>query len=192
MTDFFALFDQPRQPWLEPDVVKEKYHQLTRVAHPDVSAPATNIRFEEITEAYRVLSEPKLRIQHLLTLEGRPPAAVNRVVSEDLEKLFLEIGTLSQKTQQVFARTTSEGNALALSLVKSESLELRSQLERLLAEVTHAYDRCATELHQLNEAWNQNRSTAVLQLETLHNRMSYLSRWLAQLKEMQFQLAVRD
>jgi curved DNA-binding protein CbpA len=191
MTDFFALFDQPRQPWLEPDVVKEKYHQLTRVAHPDVGAHAASIKFEEITEAYRVLSDPKLRIQHLLTLEGRPSAAVNRVVSEDLEKLFLQIGTLSQKTEQLLARMTSGNNALALSLVKSESSELRSQIERLLVEVAHGYERCVAELSELNEGWNRNRSTAMLQLETLHARMSYLSRWLAQLKEMQFQLAAR-
>ena len=36
MTDYFALFGQPRQPWLDPNVLKEKHHELTRRAHPDV------------------------------------------------------------------------------------------------------------------------------------------------------------
>jgi curved DNA-binding protein CbpA len=192
MTDFFALFHQPRQPWLDPDVVKEKYHQLTRIAHPDVAARAANIKFEEVNEAYRVLSDPKLRIQHLLALEGPPSAAVDRALPEDLQKLFLEIGTLSQKTQRYLASMARGGSALALSLMKSEALELRSQIEQVLNELTHSNESCAIELRALNEIWNQNRSNAALRLQTLCDRMSYLSRWMAQLRELQFQLRARD
>jgi curved DNA-binding protein CbpA len=192
MTDFFALFDQPRQPWLEAEIVKEKYHQLTRVAHPDAGARSTDIKFEEVNEAYRVLSDPKLRIEHLLTLEGHPPSATNRVPPEDLQSLFLQIGTLSRKSQRFLSGRTNEHSAIAQSLVKGEVLELRSQVERLLLELTHSYETCLVQLEELNESWNQNRSMAAVQLQTLHDRISYLSRWIAQLKEMQFQLGLRD
>jgi curved DNA-binding protein CbpA len=191
MTDFFTLFDQPRQPWLKPEIVKEKYHRLTRVAHPDAGARPTDIKFEEVNEAYRVLSDPKLRIEYLLTLEGHPPATTNRVPSEDLQSLFLQIGTLSQKSQRLLART-NERSAIARSLVEGEVLELRSQIQRLLLGLMHSYETCLVQLEELNESWHQNRSMAVLQLQTLHDRISYLSRWTAQLKEIQFRLGLRD
>jgi molecular chaperone HscB len=186
MTDFFALFEQPRRPWLDPRLVKEKYLQLTRVAHPDVNKGESDISFETINEAYRVLSEPKLRIQHLLALEGQSRTAVDRALPEDLQRLFLQIAELSQKTQRLHTSATS---ALAISLTKNEVSELRSQLEQLLDELTRAFEKCLGELREMNQIWDTDRATALLQLQTLHHRLSYLSRWIEQLKEMQFQLA---
>ena len=186
MTDFFALFEQSRRPWIDPHFVKAKYHQLTRVAHPDVNKGESDVSFETINEAYRVLSEPKLRIQHLLALEGQLRTAVDRALPEDLQRLFLQIAELSQKTQRLHTSTTS---ALAISLTKNEVSELRSQLERLLEELTGAFEKCLRELREMNGIWDTNRATALLQLQTLHDRLSYLSRWIEQLKEMQFQLA---
>ena len=60
MTDYFALFGEARRPWLDPAELKEKYFAFSRTAAPSA----------ELNEAFRVLSDPKLRLQHLLTLEG--------------------------------------------------------------------------------------------------------------------------
>ena len=190
MTDFFALFDQPRQPWLEPEAVKEKYHQLSRVAHPDLGAPQASVSFEEINQAYRVLSDPKLRIEHLLALEDKS-AMAERALPQDLQEFFLQIGTLAQKVQSLLARDGGSG-ALTLSLVKSEILKLRAQADDLLGELSRCYEICITELQRLNETWNHNRSSAVFPLQVLRDRVSYLSRWIKQLKEIAFQLASHD
>jgi hypothetical protein len=41
MTDYFALLQQPRQPWLEPEQLKQKYQQLTLASHrPDKIEPS--------------------------------------------------------------------------------------------------------------------------------------------------------
>ena len=180
MTDFFSLFDHPRQPWLDPNAIKEKYYQLTRAAHPDVGVRETSVRFEEVNEAYRVLSDPKLRIQHLLTLENQPRATVDPAPPEDLQQVFLEIGAVSQQFQRIIGKPASRTD---------QTMELRSQIEHSLGNLTRLWEQCLSALSELNEMWSQNRSLAVLQLQTLHDRMSYLSRWLGQIKEMQFQLA---
>ena len=60
MTDYFALFGEARRPWLEPAELKEKYFARSRTAAPSA----------ELNEAFRVLSDPKLRLHHLLTLAG--------------------------------------------------------------------------------------------------------------------------
>jgi curved DNA-binding protein CbpA len=188
MTDFFLLFKQPRLPWLDPDVVKEKYHQLTRVKHPDVSGPHRDIEFDEITEGHRVLSDPRLRIQHLLALQGEPPDAGSRVPPADLQDLFLQVATLAQKTQGLFANMAGKSSPLILSFMKSEIVKLRAQIEPLLGAVQRSYETSVGELRALNESWKQNSTAAIPELRKLHDRLSYLSRWIEQLKEMQFQL----
>ena len=135
MTDFFLLFKQPRLPWLDADVVKEKYHQLTRAAHPDVRRADRDIEFDEVNEGYRVLSDPRLRIQHLLALQGELPDAGSRVPPADLQDLFLQVATLTQKTQGLFANMAGKSSPLILSFMKTEIVKLRSQIEPLLGAV---------------------------------------------------------
>jgi curved DNA-binding protein CbpA len=193
MTDFFALLHQPRQPWLDPDALKEKFYQLTRVMHPDVRAKETSVKFEDINEAYRVLSDPKLRIQHLLALEGSDlSSAADRAAPADLQELFLVIGALSQKAQRVLAQIGSGAGALTLSLLQSDLMQLRSQTESLLEQLSCSHEACLMKLQDLNGPWNQDRSATVARLRELHDRIAYLSRWIAQLKEMELQLILRD
>lgn len=189
MTDFFVLFDQPRKPWLDAETLKKKYHELTRVAHPDLQTRAPDVKFEEVNEAYRVLSDPKLRTQYLLTLEGHSSTALDRVLPEDLQELFLQIGSLSQKVKLLLAHIGAESSALTLSLLKSNLLQARSEVGDLLKQLTHLYDNCLTGLEKLSEAWDQNRGQNAPRLQALHDRMAYLSRWMTQLKEMEFQLS---
>jgi curved DNA-binding protein CbpA len=190
MTDFFALFAQPRQPWLEPNILKEKHHELTRRAHPDVHGEDVAGKFAEINEAYRILSEPRLRIQHLLQLEGQVSPKQDRSLPADLQELFLQIGTLSQASQRIFAQTGDASTLLARSLTKRQLLPLQEQTEELLEQLSRLYDECLAELRNSNDMWNKKQE-AVSRLQRLHDRMAYLSRWIAQLKEMKLQLAMR-
>ena len=191
MRDFFALLNQPRQPLLSPEAVKQRYHQLTRDSHPDLHIFPDGGKFAEINEAYRILSDPKLRIQHLLELEGLVAStATNRVPPPDLQELFLQIGMLSQRVQRFFAGIAGASSALGLSLVKNEATKLRPEMERSLDDLSCAQQKCESELRELNDLWIQDRAAAAAQLQTLHDRMSYLSRWQSQLKEFQFQLAM--
>ena len=45
MIDYFALLDQPRAPWLDPDKLKDSYHQKTLQAHPDAQASRARRRY---------------------------------------------------------------------------------------------------------------------------------------------------
>ena len=35
MTDHFALLDEPRRPWIDADLLKEKFLALSSRVHPD-------------------------------------------------------------------------------------------------------------------------------------------------------------
>jgi DnaJ-domain-containing protein 1 len=190
MTDFFALLEQPRQPWLDPAALKQKYHQLTRAAHPDVPSCESSTEFASINEAYRTLLDPKLRIHHLLALEAAKPSERNCVVPEELQELFLKIGSLTQNSQRLLEQFGNTKSELSRSLLKADLLDLQRQAQECLEQSRASHENCVAELHQLNTLWNTNEQQAIIGLNVLHDRIAYLSRWIAQLEEMQFQLSL--
>lgn len=91
MTDYFALFDEPRSAWLDVDALKQKFHARARNDHPDAGGTA----FQELNAAHRALADPKLRLAHLLELNGAPPPAITQP-PPDLVDLFFETGRALQ------------------------------------------------------------------------------------------------
>ncbi len=47
-----------------PAGIRNAYHQLARRMHPDIAGPADTSRFQEINEAYEILSDPDRRRAH--------------------------------------------------------------------------------------------------------------------------------
>ena len=92
MTDYFALLGEARRAWLEPEKLKEKYFALNRTAAAEA----------ELNEAFRVLSDPKLRLHHLLTLEGCELIA-GRPVPPAVAELFWKTGTLLREDRAMAA-----------------------------------------------------------------------------------------
>src|SRR6266478_7291458 len=95
MTDYFALLDEPRRPWIEPDSLKRKFFALSAEDHPDrvhqasdAEKVAAQQRYTELSAAYNCLREPKERLRHLLELErGTKPEDIQRIPS-DLMDVF--------------------------------------------------------------------------------------------------------
>src|SRR4051812_48683184 len=115
MIDYFAVLGQPRRPWLDPEKLKEQHQALTLAEHPDRKELRNNAppsrgakaaptlpaaTFAEINEAFRVLSSPRTRLQHLLGLEGNPKSAAG-AVSNDLLELFTQIATLLTDSERL-------------------------------------------------------------------------------------------
>ena len=73
MTDYFALFDEPRRPWLDTDSLKAKFLALSAQAHPDrvhgaaeTDKLAANHRYTELNAAYNCLREPRDRLIQII------------------------------------------------------------------------------------------------------------------------------
>lgn len=190
MTDFFALLQQPRQPWLDPEGLKQQYHQLTRATHPDVRSEEPGGKFETINEAYRVLLDPKLRVQHLLSLEGAASPATNCAVPAEMQKLFLQIGSLAQSAERLLEKIGNTKSELGRSLLRPQLLDLQRQTQEFLQRLNFSHEDCIAELQRLNSVWNTNKPKAIVRLRLLHDRISYFSRWLVQLNETRFQLSL--
>ena len=188
MIDCFSLLQQPRRPWLNAEQLKEKYIQLTISMHPDRQAPQPENPapdFANINNAFRVLVDPKARLQHLLKLEGI--AASADTVPDALANVFLETGTLIQEIDLLLSRTTA--NTLSKALRQPEILETRKLAADLLDKLQAIYHNALEELQKLDQLWTSTHQIAP-ELSALSAKLAYLTRWIAQLEERQFQLSI--
>lgn len=80
--DYFAFFGLSRKLTLDPQDLERRFRDLSRKFHPDYyynAPPAERLasleRSSYLNDAYRALRHPVSRIEHLLAIEGLPPAA---------------------------------------------------------------------------------------------------------------------
>jgi hypothetical protein len=175
MTDYFALFGEARRPWLDPDKLKEKYFILVRERSADA----------ELNEAFRVLNDPKLRLQHLLQLQ-KIDLSPRREIPATLAELFWETGQLLREVDRWQLKEREANSALSRALLSGERLKLKELVRALGVRLDTAY---ATEMEELQaidcDDWPNDLST----LLELYDAFSYLMRLRNQVKEKQLLLA---
>jgi curved DNA-binding protein CbpA len=185
MTDYFALLDQPRLPWLDRETLKEIYHSKTLQTHPD---SGTDAGFADLNEAYQVLRDPKRRLQHLLELHDAPRPAPNQPVPPDLQELFLQIGDLNQQIQPLLAKIRVASNELSRSLLKGELVSVQKKIAGLREKVTSMTATAEQQLRDMNSKWPADPAGQIGNAGHLYLRFAYLGRWSEQLDELAFQL----
>jgi curved DNA-binding protein CbpA len=189
MIDYFALLQQPRRPWLDAEQLKQKHQQLTLTAHPDrqgSNEPALD--FAVVNEAYRVLSDPKLRLQHLLSLEGHDPGA--QVTPYELTELFAKTGTFVQDIDPLLEKLRATNSALSKSLLRPEVLEAQKRAGDILDQLQKLYTNALDELKRLDASRHEQAGELIEDLTKLYRRFAYLGRWMDQVRERQFQLSI--
>ena len=69
MTEYFALLEEPRRPWIEPDPLKAKFLALSAKTHPDrvhtaseAEKEAASARYAELNAAWQCLGDTRQRL----------------------------------------------------------------------------------------------------------------------------------
>jgi curved DNA-binding protein CbpA len=196
MTDYFALLDLPRSPWLEPAAVKARFAELSAAVHPDrvhqadgATRAAATRRYAELNAAQQCLADPRQRLRHLIELEtGRPPGDVG-AVPPHIGELFFKVGqalrTADELVRQKQAATSPmvQAQFMRQALVQMESLRgVIGELERRRSQLD---DRCRALAADREMAGDRMPG-----LTGLHRDYSYVTRWLEQLRERLFQLSL--
>ncbi len=207
MTDAFALLGLPRRPWLDPDSLKTRFHELSSPLHPDrfhSGSPQerehAQHQFAELSAAFHTLKEPRERLLHLLELEsGGRPKDIQKIPPGTMD-LFVEIGQTCRDADE-FLRTRQESPSPMLKLKQlQQSLDWNDRLTELQQRVNAKNAELTAELRTLNAAWESMQSPAgdssrasalpLERLEQLYRGLSYVGRWTEQLRERLAQLAV--
>jgi DnaJ-domain-containing protein 1 len=196
MTDYFALLNETRRPWIDPDILKEKFLALSAQFHPDrfhglpdAERKSAGERYAEINAAYNCLREPKERVRHLLELElGAKPADIQRVPQEMMDAMF-EIGRLCQEADAFIA----EKSKVTSPVLKVQWFERgHAWMEKLNAQqqkINARREELSKELAAMNPAWESNSTRPLERLDAIYRLLGYLGRWSGQLQERVVQLS---
>ncbi len=193
MTDHFALLNEPRRPWLDPNLLKAKFLERSAQLHPDRVHGASeeerrsvNQRFLELNSAYNCLRDPKCRLRHLLELEsGAKPKEVQEIPAETME-LFLETGQLCRQVDAFLTERAQVASALLKVKMFERTQEWTDKLNAMLRAINGKLARLDEELKEMNSA---SGPLPLQRLEGVYRDFSYLARWAAQFQERVAQLS---
>jgi len=193
MTDYFALLGEVRRPWIDNNRLKQKYHQLTLQLHPDRESRSQTTSEDtdslaELNEAFRVLQDPKSRLQHLLMLENAAPAAA-RSVPPRLANLFWDTGASLKNLDAILEKQSSTGR-LSQALGKSEIADAEMRTREILDRLRNLYNDALDKLRRTDPLWLADPAAYVSTLVDLYDSFSYLSRLIEQVNERLLRLRV--
>jgi chemotaxis protein histidine kinase CheA len=196
MTDFFALLELPRSPWLEAAAVKERFATKSGPVHPDrvhqadaATRTAATQRYAEFNAAQQCLADTRQRLRHLIELEtGRPPSDLG-AVPPHISELFFKVGqslrSADELVRQKQAATSPMVQAQVMRLAMDRMEALREVIGELEQRRSRLDDRCRT--LGANRAVGEDFLPI---LTELHRDYSYLNRWIEQLRERLLQLTL--
>jgi DnaJ-domain-containing protein 1 len=202
MTDYFALLKEPRRPWIDPDLLKQKFLDFSARFHPDrvhqsseVEKRASEQRYAELNAAYCCLRDPKERLRHLLKLLGAEVEAVQQI-PPDLMEVYMEVSRLCREADGFLAEKAKAASPLLQVQMFERGQVLIEQLRDFQQTLASKCDKLLSELREIDAAWDSSgdgqspgQRALTGQLENLCRLLSYFDRWMAQLQERMVQLS---
>ena len=206
MTDYFAVLDEPRRPWLDGESLKSRFLAKSGDVHPDRlhQAPreeqdAATQRYAELNAAYNCLREPKDRLRHLLLLEhGAKPIGIDSVPGELME-LFMEAGILCREVDAFLAERSRISSPLVKVQMFERGMDWTDKLNEFQRRLNLRRTTLEENLKRMNPLWDtappvsdaaRAESLPLDVLEEGYRTFSYLARWTGQLQERAVKLAL--
>ena len=201
MTDYCALLNEPRRPWLELEALKAGFLKFAAEAHPDkqrganeAEKNAANRRYAELNAAYHCLAEPKSRLLHLLELElGAKPKEVQQIPPA-LADLFAEVATTCRDADTFLTERGKATSPLLQVRFFERAQEWTERLNDMQKKLTELRVRLTDELKSLDEVWGEagadSRAAILPKLEELYRLFGYFNRWSSQIQERIVQLSI--
>jgi len=204
MTDYFALLKEQRRPWVDTDLLKQKFLALSAEVHPDrvhcaeeSQKRAAQERYAELNAAYHCLREPKERLAHLLELEtGAKPKQVQNVPS-DLMNAFMEITNACRGADAFLAEKTATTSPLLRLQLFERGQEWTEELMALQQKINSWREELMARLKELDGEWEKERDSESAErrkvresLESQCQLLGYFGRWSAQIQERIVQLSL--
>jgi hypothetical protein len=195
--DYFALLDEPRKPWIDTGLLKDKFMEMSARSHPDKFPQATpeereriSARYAELNAAYQCLSHTRDRLLHLIELEtGKPPSDVQRI-PPGTSDLFMQIGQTCAQAAAFLEKTPQSDSPILKAKRFVEQMEWTDKLTELQDRLNEISSKLEEELKQMNSDLDNGAPLPLERLEEIYRSASYINRWTDQIREKLVQLAV--
>ncbi len=195
--DYFALLDEPRKPWIDTGLLKDKFMEMSARYHPDKFPQATpeereriSARYAELNAAYQCLSHTRDRLLHLIELEtGKPPSDVQRI-PPGTSNLFMQIGQTCAQAAAFLEKQPQTDSPILKAKRFVEQMEWTDKLTDFQNQLQGISDKLEEELKRMNTDMENGAPLPLERLEEIYRSTSYINRWTDQIREKIVQLAV--
>jgi len=189
--DYFSFLGVPRHLNLDLHDLEGRFRELSRKFHPDYyynATPSERLasleRSSYLNDAYRALRNPVSRIEHLLAIEGLPPARSADGTAKVPPSLLEEVFALNEELDEI--RELRESGA--------DPKTLRARLESARKPIDAKREEHEEQLRQLSGQWDALASDAapeqkkrtldalrerLLERNYIHNLLASIERELA-------------
>jgi molecular chaperone HscB len=181
--DYFSFLGLPRLLVIDQAQLERRFRDLSRQFHPDYfynAAPGERLasleRSSYLNDAYRALRNPISRIEHLLAIEGLPPAKSEDGTAKVPPGLLEEVFELNEQLDEIRESRESGGDPAAL----------RERLESARKPIDLKREEHEREVEALSARWDQQSSASPAEkratLDALRERLlerNYINNLLA-------------
>jgi molecular chaperone HscB len=182
--DYFSFLGLPRRLTIDQTQLERRFRDLSRQFHPDYfynAAPAERLasleRSSYLNDAYRALRNPISRIEHLLAIEGLPPAKSEDGTAKVPPDLLEEVFELNEQLEEI--RESRESG--------TDPMVLRDRLESARKPIDLKREQHEREVDTLSTQWDRqlaegNPTERRATLEALRERLlerNYINNLLA-------------
>jgi molecular chaperone HscB len=181
--DYFSFLGLPRKLVIDANDLERRLRDLSRKFHPDYfynASPTERLasleRSSYLNDAYRTLRNPVSRVEHLLAIEGLPPAKSEDGTAKVPPSLLEEVFALNEELDEI--RELRESGA--------DPEKLRGRLERARAPIDARRDEHERQLQELSARWDAQEDAPATDkratLEALRERLlerNYINNLLA-------------
>jgi molecular chaperone HscB len=163
--DYFAYLGLPRRLTIDAQDLERRFHDLSRKFHPDYyynAAPAERLasleRSSYLNDAYRAIRNPISRVEHLLAIEGLPPAKSEEGTAKVPPSLLEEVFALNEELDEI--RELREAG--------TDADRLRARLDAARKPIDGKREEHERQLQELSARWDsQGQSPAAERRKTL-------------------------
>jgi hypothetical protein len=183
MIDYFALLDIERRPAIAEDFLKNAYFRKTESLRLDQAGADA---LSSLNMAFRIISNPATRIQHLLKLEFGITRGAQ--VGSDLGDLFGSVVEALEKADREFGSLSAESSALIRALAFQTMDGVHERLVQTENELTQRERSLLSELGQLDEIWRESPTQCRESLARIAVDLTFVQKWLSEVRERKIRL----
>jgi hypothetical protein len=183
MTDYFALLDLDRRPFIADESLKNAYLRKSELIRAQTKEMDV---LSSINMAFRTLSNPAARTQHLLNLEFGD--ARGGRLAPDIGAIFGAVADAVQMADRELGSLSVHSSALVRAMAYQKVDGVRDKLAEVEHELSNRESGLLLELQQLDVVWHENPVRCRDRLAQVALQLTFVQKWLSEVHERQIRL----
>ena len=183
MIDYFALLELERRPFIADEPLKNAYLRKSEMIRAQTNGQDV---LSSVNIAFRTLSNPAARTQHLLNLEFGN--ARGGGLAPDIGVIFGPVAEAVQMADQELGSLSVQSSVLLRALAYQKVDGVRQRLAEVQTELSKRHSGLLAELQQLDELWRIDPAQCRDRLAQTALQLTFVQKWLSEVHERQIRL----